>query len=485
MKKHSLIKRILSALTLLCVCGISFQTAEASEAVCVQEAENGTLLGNAKIVKQMFDTYVDGLQNDGDGVRVVLTAPEDGFYDLVVRVKCGTYKENYVEIDGKRVGIIAATAPLFMDTSLERIYLSKGDHIVSILKYWGWTAIDRLSLVPSDLIPDDVYDVSAKLSDKNASDNAKRLMSWLTDVYGKKVISGQYCDGGMNGNENRVINKVTGKYPAILGLDLIEYSPSRVENGSRSGSIQKAINYWNDGGIVTFCWHWNAPSEYITGTWYSAFYTDHTNIDLAKIMNGEDEKGMTLLLRDIDSIAEELKKLDEAGVPVLWRPLHEASGGWFWWGATGADAYIKLYRLMYDRLTSHHDLHNLIWVWNGQSADWYPGDDVVDIIGWDIYAGEHAYSSQSAVFLEALRVTDERKMIILSEIGTVPDIDLIFRDQTIWGSFATWSGDFVVKGKNLSEKYTEEEILIKMYSDERVIDRAEIPDLLSYPIKEN
>ena len=239
-----------------------------------------------------------------------------------------------------------------------------------------------------------------------------RLMNYLCDMYGRKILSGQYCDGGMYGMENAAIWRATGgKFPAVLGLDLIDYSPSRVENGSVSKATEYAIEYWKAGGIVTLTWHWNAPEKYLTGIWYKGFYTDQTNIDLAAIMNGNDAEGYALLLSDIDAIAEQLKVLQDADVPVLWRPLHEASGGWFWWGAQGSEAYVRLYRLLYDRLTNLHGLDNLIWVWNGQDAAWYPGDDVVDIIGEDIYPGERVYAPQTARFMKATQYTDENKLI--------------------------------------------------------------------------
>ena len=481
------LKKLAKKVLLLSLCSLFAlpHPAFSESGIIKVEAESGTLLGKAKVVQQGLTTFVDGLQNDGDGVMVNMTVPESGFYDIVAKVKCGSYKENYVEVDGVRVGNISGTMILWGDIKLERIWFEKGEHTVAILKYWGWTQIDSISLVPSKMIDEDIYSVSASLVNPNATENAKRLMSWMTDVYGKNIISGQYSDKGKSGDEIKAIFEATGEYPAILGLDLIDYSPSRVLHGTRGKSVEKAIEYWNDGGIVTFAWHWNAPEEYLTGIWYSAFYTEHTNIDLSKIMAGDDPAGYDLLIRDIDAIAVQLKKLQDAGVPILWRPLHEASGGWFWWGAKGPEAYIQLYRLLYDRLTNVHNLNNLIWVWNGQSKDWYPGDEYVDMIGWDIYAGEHAYSPQSAVFLEAARVTDKKMMIILSENGTIPDIDLIFRDGTIWGSYATWSGDFVIKNGKLSEQYTEKTILEKMYKDDRTINLSDLPDFKTYPIKEN
>ena len=82
-------------------------------------------------------------------------------------------------------------------------------------------------------------------------------------------------------------------------------------------------------------------------------------------MNGEDPAGYDLLLEDMDAIAKELQKLRDAGVPVLWRPLHEASGGWFWWGSatTDRETYNALFRYTKNYLTSK-GVHNFIYVYS-------------------------------------------------------------------------------------------------------------------------
>lgn len=147
----------------------------------------------------------------------------------------------------------------------------------------------------------------------------------------------------------------------------------------------------------------------MTAEWYKGFNTEAANIDLTKIMNGENKEGYDLLMKDIDAIAQQLLILQEAKVPVLWRPLHEAAGGWFWWGASGPDAYKKLYILLYDKLTNDYGLNNLIWLWNGQDKDWYPGDAYVDIIGEDIYPGEKVYGSQINKYLDAVNYTTNKK----------------------------------------------------------------------------
>lgn len=454
------------------------------------EAEDSTLIGNTRVEsgKSGYSGtgYVAGFSQEGDACTFSIEISAEGFYDLVFTSSSDSYKENYVLVDGTSVGTIATDTRSFDKQTLTKIYLTEGTHKITVSHFWGWFNLDKLTVKASATIDKSIYKVSAKLVNNNATDEAKRLMSFLADNYGNKILAGQNCDTGYLGGEFKTIEKLTGKLPAVLGLDMIEYSPSRVANGSKGYSTNFAKQFWEAGGIVTFCWHWNAPSKYISGTWYSAFYKEHTNIDLAKIMNGQDQEGYDLLMQDIDAIAVQLKELQDAGVPVLWRPLHEASGGWFWWGASGAEAYKKLYITMYDRLTNTHGLNNLIWLWNGQDASWYPGDEYVDIIGEDLYPGEKVYSSQINKFLEAVDYTTVKKMVVMSENGCVFDPELAKRDGAMWGLFCTWGGEFVRKGKVgtvYSEQYTEATMMKKAYQSDIVLTLDELPDLKTYKIR--
>lgn len=457
----------------------------------VYQAEDGNLAGDVKVSsdKSTFSgtDFVTGFHSQDDTWSVNIDSPEDGFYDLIFVARSSDHKENTVLIDGNNYGsIITEAGNIWTECRIDRVYLEKGAHTVSALVSWGWFDLDQMKIQTSQPIDKEIYDVSAKLCNPEASDEAKRLYSYLIDIYGEKILSGQYSQSGQRGKEFIVVSETAGAQPAVIGLDFIEYSPSRAAHGSTSRATDFAIDFWNDGGIVTFCWHWNAPEKYLTGQWYSGFYKDYTNIDLAKIMNGEDKEGYDLLMQDIDAIAAQLLILQDAGVPVLWRPLHEASGGWFWWGNAGSEAYKKLYILLYDRLTNEYGLNNLIWVWNGQSADWYPGDEYVDIIGSDIYPGEHQYASQIGTFLEDAEVPGENKMIILSENGCVPDPELCVRDGAMWGLWCTWGQEFVAKDSNFnkySEQYTEADKLKEFYAHEAVITRDELPDLKTYPIR--
>ncbi|MCR5427340.1 MAG: beta-mannosidase [Lachnospiraceae bacterium] len=463
------------------------------ETVAVYEAEDGSFSGNAGVGSSRGgysgSGYATGFEADGDSISITVNSPEEGFYDLVFFCASSDHKENFVTVDGLGYNNLVSESSTFTECPIERVYLKEGAHEVIVSKSWGYMDIDRLELRTCDADMGGTFRPVVKPVNPNASDNVRRLMSYLADIYGKQTLSGQFCDTGWHGKEFTVVNKVTGKNPAVLGLDFIEYSPSRVANGSTSRATDFAIDFWKNGGIVNFCWHWNAPEKYLKDPWYSGFYTQYTTIDLKKIMNGEDAEGYELLMEDIDAIAQQLLILQENDVPVIWRPLHEASGGWFWWGASGPEAYKQLYILLYDKLTNEYGLNNLIWLWNGQSAAWYPGDQYVDIIGWDIYPGEHEYGSQIGTFLKSVECAEnETKMVVLSENGCVPDPELMLRDGAMWGYWCTWGGEFVAGNTAVyvySDQYTESEALAKFYENDIVITLDELPDLKTYPIRED
>ena len=216
---------------------------------------------------------------------------------------------------------------------------------------------------------------------------------------------------------------------------------------------------------MTLSWHWYADEAY-----GSAFYTDSTRFNLAKAMNGQDPAGYQMLLDGIDAISAQLARLQEAGVPVLWRPLHEADGNWFWWGAKGPETVRGLWRLMYDRYTRVHGLNNLIWVWNSPVPACYPGDDVVDIISRDMYPPEHLHTAQLEKLAELKRITTAEKIALIGEIGTIPSIQALADEKAEWVSYMTWCGDFT-----LTEKWTTNEVLREMYQHPWAVTRDKLP----------
>jgi hypothetical protein len=160
----------------------------------------------------------------------------------------------------------------------------------------------------------------------------------------------------------------------------------------------------------------------------------------------------------------------------LWRPLHEAEGEWFWWGAKGAEPCKWLWKLLFDRLVNHHALNNLIWVWtstgNPEALDWFPGDDYVDIIGADIYLPAGTYSSSFITFDNIARLYEGGKIIALSENGPMPDPENLFNEAAAWNWFCTWSGNFITDGVSNTESH-----MGKVFNHEYVITMDEIDDI--------
>lgn len=451
------------------------------------EAENGKLSNDMSVISDSNASggkSVGKFENDRSYCQISITVPADAVYDIVIRSKAiGGSKENDIYTDGKKVGTFTSENNKFSDYTVSAVSLTKGDHNIRIIKSWGWIELDKITVKTGAKISNSTYNVTSSLVNKNSTANTKKLYSFLKDSYGKYVITGQQCDGGINGNEFKAIKNLTGDYPALLGLDMMDYTPSRTAFGTSSSAVEKAIEFANKGGIVTFCWHWNAPTEYLNSTanssdgWWGGFYTKSSKFDIAKVMNGQDAKGKKLLDRDIKEIAKQLKRLEKAGVPVIWRPLHEASGGWFWWGAKGSDAYKKLWKYLYNELTNTYGCNNLIWVYNGQSADWYPGDEYVDIVGEDIYPGNHVYDPQVSRFKQAINYGSKTKITALTENGCIFDIDSAVSINALWCWFMTWGGEFTVNGSNYSEKYTEKSVIKKMYASKYSLTLGSLPKI--------
>ena len=476
-------KRLISMLALaLAACSTAF-----AEDSVVYEAEKAAFTGGITAKTEATASgwkAVGTFEKPEDTVTFTITVPADGTYDMFLTWKgIGGSKINNLLVDGQHQGTFECGSMMYTDAPVRGVLLTAGQHTVTVTPSWGWMTLDKLTVTPAQAIPDSVYDISPTLINPNATENTRKLYAYLGESYGKYTLSGQVCDKGLNGPEIKAIHKVTGKYPAILGLDMMDYTPSRTALGARGVAVDQAIKYHREGGLVAFCWHWNAPTEYLkdgassngSPRWWGGFYTDNTNFDVAAVMNGTDAKGKELLDRDIAEIARQLLRLQDAGVPVLWRPLHEASGGWFWWGAKGAEPCKQLWIYLYNELTFTYGCNNLIWVWNGQNPAWYPGDEYVDFIGEDIYAAQRSYGPQASKFMEVLDYTDTNKIIALTENGVVPDIDQMVMSNARWAWFNTWCGDFVQKNGRYSEAYTEADLLKKVYDSEYVITRDELP----------
>lgn len=337
--------------------------------------------------------------------------------------------------------------------------------------------------------------VSSSLVTKDATKGAVKLYNFLKENYGSKTISGVQT-GDMTGSlktqlDVKAVYDKSGKYPALVGLDLLMATGHQSDESwfmsYTENSIKIAEELWKEGGIPAFTWHWKVGKD-------SVFYTKDTNFDFTKgFLSGTttwDTSSETykLLVADIDKISKHFQRLQTQGIAAIWRPIHEAAGGWFWWGSKGAEAYKALYALVYDRMVNTNGLKNLIWVWNIErdpaigydykalNGAWYPGDEYVDIIGVDIYNSAFDYNSNVNSYNKIVSEMGTDKIIALTENGPIVTPDNMEKDKAVWSWwmpwYETWDGGFVSQ--------TSDEVWKTTMADERIITLDEMPGWGTY-----
>ncbi|MGM9748798.1 MAG: glycosyl hydrolase [Candidatus Cryptobacteroides sp.] len=305
----------------------------------------------------------------------------------------------------------------------------------------------------------------SSLCNPSATSGAKKVYNFLLEQSGKKTLSGAMAANPNTTDFADYVSGQIGNYPALAGFDFmfVQYSPTPAGSSwvQDYNDISAASNHWKNNGLVSYMWHWNVPSteadwkkglEKNDFSGYS-FSASKTSFDInAALTPGTWQNDF--IMKDIEEVAGYLKNLQNAGIPIIWRPLHEAAGNydlysangaWFWWGKGGAEPCKKLWRLLYDQFVNVHGLNNLIWVWTvdatvgceDQYEDWYPGDDVVDIVGVDIY--ENNTDAKTRQFQALVDVTKGKKLVTISECGNIPSPDACFAEGNAWSWFMVWN----------------------------------------------
>jgi len=461
------------AVVLFCATCLQMQ---AQTLVTSVEAEKGVLSGGvitSRSVSGYSGTgYVTNFRSSADKVTVTITVPAKAFYKMVIRYRSTDYKEQNVWVNSDpSFSVKFPASSLFADADAGKVLLNEGVNTISLQSSWGWSDVDKFSLYS---VQKNTYSVAEEPVNPNATAETKALYGFLRSNFGSKIISGQTS---WYTNE---LKAIAGKSPMLRGFDFQHYTegyPYNWENGGFAFGSDKgctesedAINWYkstNGKGIVCFQWHWHSPSDGTVGT--NTFYTQYTTFDASKaVVPGNKE--YTDAIRDIDAIAVQLKKFQNAKVPVIFRPLHEASGNgavdgsgaWFWWGAKGAKVCVKLYDIIYDRLTNYHGLNNIIWTWSSSESAWYPGNDKVDIVGHDSYPGNYNYSVKKNDFDILYTMVKGEKIIAMTENGPIPDPDECFALDAPWSFFMSW-GDLVNSSnsaQHLKEVFNNGNILI-------------------------
>ena len=306
--------------------------------------------------------------------------------------------------------------------------------------------------------------------------------------------------------EVRYLKKLTGEEPAIRGFDFGSYCPCYAWD---DGVAQRMIDWaTKKNGICTASWHVNVPTtkaSYTLGEpldFAMTTYTQNTDFVTANCMvKGTMEYDYFQLC--MKNLAAELKKLQDAGVPVIFRPFHEAegnpshtedpidgSGAWFWWSKEGAVVYNKLWSFLQDTLTNEYGLHNLIWeqnlyAWSDNSAKWYSGDDKVDIVGFDKYncqynrhdgkqQGVPNEDAEAGIFYTLNKFVNGNKMVSMPENDSCPSLDNMQVEHAYWLYFCPWY-DSEQAHFLCGKEYQDPEKLTELYKSDFCITLSELP----------
>ena len=439
------------------------------------EFEDADFTGTVEVEK---DAAASGgavlyMTEDGD-ITVTVNVDSEGMYDIIMAAEgVGGGKQQSLYVNGVSSGnlSIAEGTGKYTPFTATTVKLKKGENKIKISKSWGWTKFDYLEVKPK------VYETvsgNAVLSNPNATKETQSLMNYLASVYGEHTISGQqeiYKYGPHDFEyEFEYIKETTGVYPAIRGFDYLNQANPLY--GSDDGTSERIIewctnNQYGNNGIATASWHITVPcdfSSYKVGDkvdWAKATYKpDETDFDASKVCK-EGTKEYEYYQLCLKILAGELTKLQDAGVPLIFRPLHEAEGGggetgsWFWWGQKGSAVYKDIWKLTYKTLTEKYGLNNIIWEWNGYdystSGDWYPGDEYVDLVAYDKYSCTkylaennwqpsvvHDDTAAGSTFWSLVNLTNKQKMVAMAEWDCISTLTNLQTEHANWLYFCPW-----------------------------------------------
>lgn len=343
------------------------------------------------------------------------------------------------------------------------------------------------------------------LCDKSATEQTKALYSNLWAISEKGFMFGHHDDLMYGrywyGEDGRSDTKdVCGDYPAVYSLDFAELTDDRRETSATENALRLKLvkEAYDRGMVITACWHVNNP---LTGgdSW------DNSSSKVASEILREGSDANALFRQWMDNLAEVasgLKGADGKLIPVIFRPFHEHTQTWSWWGSscTTEDEYVALWRYLITYLRDTKGVHNFIYAISPQmdsaktAEDFYfrwPGDEWVDFVGMDCYQGIN-----NSVFVNNLKAIskvslDKKKPAGVTETGVegfkAADYWTVNIHAPLSGRHVcmvvTWRNKYV--GMNESDRHffsvykghPSEADFVKMYNEQDTFFCNDLPDM--------
>ncbi|MFE6335523.1 glycosyl hydrolase [Streptomyces sp. NPDC057806] len=292
------------------------------------------------------------------------------------------------------------------------------------------------------------------------------VLNYLRNITGNSIVSGQHNKepASAPGQYTQQVKDITGQYPGLWGGDLM-FNATDVANRQRV--IDQAKTEWANGSLVTLTWHVCPPTGGSSCAFEGGVKSNISNAQFSQIITSGSALN-NAWKRRLDEVVPYLQQLKNAGVPVLFRPLHEMNESWNWWGnRPGANGSARLYQITRDYLAGTKGLDNLIWVWNVQDnpaggwSTYYPGSQYVDVVSLDVWYKNHPSSAD----YQQMQSIAGTKPIALAEMGKVPNSTLL-NSQTKWAWFMMWSEQ--LRGNNTNAE------IQAAYFHPRVLNQGEV-----------
>ena len=315
-------------------------------------------------------------------------------------------------LESVTIGIIGVSTSFVGDVYLDNLVLSQKNAMedyVEITAVPGAGSVAKLVNKPE----------SIKVTDANADDSAKALFAYLQTLSNDdQVLFGHQNDMSRSVNASAAkgdVYDVTGQVSGLFGIDTLALTGSEAGGTDAASALANSVAYSKaaaqEGAIVTLSAHMpNVSNSKVIknedGS-YDFFQCDFSESkdlsnDIAKkILPGGEYNVVYKAYLDI--IVDYAKQLQEENIPIIFRPLHENTGNWFWWGSSNtAETYKSLFRYTKDYIEGQ-GVHNMLWVYspNGPLTtetaylSYYPGDEYVDILAFDYYDDYNTYPATS------------------------------------------------------------------------------------------
>lgn len=346
-------------------------------------------------------------------------------------------------------------------------------------------------------------------ADRSATPETVNMLAGLKQAAGQGIMFGHQDDlsygiGWVYPGGESDVKRVTGDYPAVYGMDLgdIEHrSPVNLDSVPFEDMKTFVHQVWSRGGVVTFSWH---VDNLLTGG--TAWDVSSDRVVASVLPGGEKHEEFRVWLDNLAEFLASLKDDQGVAIPVIFRPWHEHTGGWFWWGQNicTTEEFIALWRFTFDYLCGEKNLHNLLFAYSSsgdiesaeQYLECYPGDDYVDLVGFDYYqmpdAGNSSFRENVSRVLDIVTeaAVAHGKLAALTEAGYEGIPDSMWWTTTFWPAIENHRISYALVWRNAHNKpghfyapwpgHASEENFVTFYDLKETLFQSEVTALSIY-----